>query len=338
MLSAGGLVAVIREKGAARAFAVLLVAFIWAAGAGLTRFEWTARSGEPLTVSLVQGAISQDLKWQEENRDATLALYRELTEQVLGSRIVVWPEAALPALAHEVKDYLDSVRRAARAKGSDLIIGQLRYDFERDQYRNSIAAMNEQVTWYDKRRLVPFGEFFPVPDFVRSWMRLMSLPYVDMTAGAAEQAPLLAGGQKLGATICYEDAYGSQQLAVLREATLLVNVSNDAWFGDSTAPHQHLEIARMRALEAGRSMLRATNDGITAVIDADGTIIDRIPQFEPGVLTATVEPRTGLTLYARTGNVPVIAWCGAAALLGLILGRRPQKAQRPLRIEPTISD
>ena len=338
MISAGALVAAIREKGLARVFAVMVAIVVWAAGAGLTRFEWTTRTGDPLSVSLVQGAISQDLKWQEENRAATLVLYRQLTERALGSRIVVWPEAALPALAHEVQDYLDTLQRDARAKRSDLIIGLLRYDFERREYRNSIVAMSDQATWYDKRRLVPFGEFFPVPDFVRSWMRLMSLPYVDMTAGAPEQPPLRAGGQKLGATICYEDAYGSQQLAVLREATLLVNVSNDAWFGDSTAPHQHLEIARMRALEAGRPMLRATNDGITAVIDADGRVLERIAQFKPDVLTTTVEPRTGLTLYARAGDVPVISWCAFGVLLGLIAGRKRYKAAKPLRIEPTISD
>ena len=338
MISAGALVAVIREKGTARAMAVMVVVLLWGAGAGFTRFDWTTRTGDPLSVSLVQGAISQDLKWQEDNRNATLVLYRELTKRALGNRIVVWPEAALPALAHEVQDYLDTLRREARGRGSDLVIGLLRYDLERREYRNSIQAMSDGSTWYDKRRLVPFGEFFPVPAFVRSWMRLMSLPYVDMTAGAPQQPPLRAGGQKLGATICYEDAYGSQQLAVLKEATLLVNVSNDAWFGDSTAPHQHLEIARMRALEAGRSMLRATNDGITAVIGADGRVLDRIPQFQPGVLTAVVEPRTGLTLYARTGNLPVIAWCVAGLVLGLLVARVRRQAVKPLRIEPTISD
>lgn len=338
MISAGALVALVREKGFARVSMVLIAGLVWGAGAGLQRFEWTTRSGDPLSVSLVQGAISQDLKWQEENRDATLALYRELTERAFGSRIIVWPEAALPALAHEVQDYIDTLHREARARGSDFVIGMLRYDFERRQYRNSIAAMSDQTTWYDKRRLVPFGEFFPVPAFVRSWMRLMSLPYVDMTAGAPQQPALRAAGQKLGATICYEDAYGSQQLAVLREATLLVNVSNDAWFGDSTAPHQHLEIARMRALEGGRPMLRATNDGITAVIGADGRVLEKIPQFEPGVLTAVVEPRTGLTLYAQAGNVPVTAWCSLGFLLGLLFRGTRQKSAKPLRIEPTIRD
>jgi apolipoprotein N-acyltransferase len=212
----------------------------------------------------------------------------------------------------------------------------LRYDFEREEYRNSILAMSDQLTWYDKRRLVPFGEFFPVPPIVRSWMKLMSLPYVDMTAGQPEQPPLQAGGQRLGATICYEDAYGSQQLAVLKQATLLVNVSNDAWFGDSTAPHQHLEIARMRALEAGRTMLRATNDGITAVIGPDGRVREMIAQFEPAVLTTEVEPRTGLTPYARTGNVPVIALCAFWLLVGLLAARVPRRALRRGRVEPTI--
>lgn len=328
MISAGAIVAAIRETGFARAASLAVMVILWGAGWGLTRLEWTSRAGEPVSVSLVQGAISQDLKWLEENREATLVLYRELTESALGSRIVVWPEAALPALAHELEDYLAARHREARARGSDLVLGLLRYDFERGQYRNSILAMSDELTWYDKRRLVPFGEFFPVPDFVRGWMRLMSLPYVDLTAGAAAQPPLSAGGERLGATICYEDAYGSQQLAVLREATLLVNVSNDAWFGDSTAPHQHLEIARMRALEAGRSLLRATNDGITVVIGADGSILKDIAQFKPGVLTATVEPRTGLTPYAHTGNVPVILLCLAGLALGMLAARERAQAGR----------
>ncbi len=337
-ISAGALVAALRGEGRARVTGLSVLVLLWGAGWWFSRLEWTTRAGEPLSVSLVQGAISQDLKWQAENRDTTLELYRQLTQQALGSRIVIWPEAALPALAHEVEDFLKERYREARAHGSDLIVGVLRYDFERKQYRNSILAMSEELTWYDKRRLVPFGEFFPVPDFVRSWMRLMSLPYVDMTAGDPDQPALRAGGQRFGATICYEDAYGSQQLAVLRDATLLVNVSNDAWFGDSTAPHQHLEIARMRALEAGRSMLRATNDGVTVVIGPDGRVLEQIAQFEPGVLTTVVEPRSGLTPYARTGNVPVIALCFVGLAIGLLAGRSRSRPVKRLRIEPTISE
>jgi apolipoprotein N-acyltransferase len=174
--------------------------------------------------------------------------------------------------------------------------------------------------WYYKRHLVPFGEYFPVPAFVRAWLRLMSLPYDDFTAGSSHQPVLSAGGQKLGLTICYEDAFGSQQLEVLRQATLLINVTNNAWYGDSTAPHQHLQIARMRALEAGRFLVRAANDGITAVIDSQGKFIARLPQFQEGVLRAVVQPMTGLTPYARLGNYPVVI--GALGCLAIAVWRR----------------
>src|SRR5262245_20154867 len=329
LVSAGALVVVLRGPRSERIIAGAVAVTLWAGGLIASRVEWAHPVHSPVTVSLVQGAISQDLKWQAENRESTLTLYRALTEKAFGSQIIVWPEAALPALEHELRDYLDQLYSDAQSRGSDLIIGILRYDRARDQYRNSIVAVNGTLTWYDKRRLVPFGEFFPVPAFVRKWMRLMSLPYVDMTPGDPEQPPLVAAGEKFGATICYEDAYGSQQLAVLKDATLLVNVSNDAWFGDSTAPHQHLEIARMRAREASRYMLRATNNGITAIIDPRGEVIQRSPQFEPVVLNASVQPRLGLTPYARWGNVPVVL----LSVLGLAVAVGIQRRHVPL-IQP----
>jgi apolipoprotein N-acyltransferase len=161
---------------------------------------------------------------------------------------------------------------------------------------------------------VPFGEFFPVPAAVRNWMRLMNLPYSDFEAGPRDQAPLAAAGETLAPTICYEDAYGAEQLSLVRRSTLLVNVTNDAWFGDSTAPHQHLDISRMRSLETGRPMLRATNDGVTALIAHDGSVLGQLPQFEPGVLTGVIVPRDGLTPYTRLGNLPVLV------LLALAIG------------------
>ncbi len=316
-LSAGGVVALVRGSWPARGIALTVLALLWGAGAYLRDVQWTQPAGAPLTVGLVQGAVPQDMKWQAANRDRTLQLYDELTDRVLGNRIVIWPEAALPMLAHELEDHLTALQQRAQARGSDMVLGILRYDIDGGSYHNSILVLDGERQWYDKRRLVPFGEFFPVPEFVRGWMRLMSLPYTDLTAGKPVQPALHAGGQSLGATICYEDAYGSQQLDVLREATLLVNVTNDAWFGDSTAPHQHLEIARMRALEAQRYLLRAANDGITAVIGPDGKVVKSLPQFRPDVLEAEVEPLAGLTPYARAGNVPVIAFCLAMALFGV---------------------
>jgi apolipoprotein N-acyltransferase len=157
---------------------------------------------------------------------------------------------------------------------------------------------------------------------VRAWLKLMSLPYSDFEPGSDLQTPLAVAGERLAPTICYEDAYGTDQRRIVRDSTLLVNVSNDAWFGDSTAPHQHLDISRMRAIEAGRPTLRATNDGITALIAHDGRVLDTLPQFQPGVLTGRVTPRTGLTPYLRLGNAPVLSLAIAALFAGVLARRR----------------
>jgi len=324
--TAGALIVVFRHAGGARFAAIALAVVFWLGGYLITGREWTRPAGEPIRIALLQGAIPQDEKWLAANRAKTLDTYRELNRQALGARIIVWPESAVPVLAHEAEAYLEAIRRESRAHGSDVMIGLLRFDFETGEIRNGLHAMSEAGDgWYYKRRLVPFGEFFPVPESVRSWMRLNSLPYYDMTPGEEGQPPLKAGGERLAATICYEDAYGSDQLAALPGTTLLVNVTNNAWFGDSSAPHQQLQMARFRALEAGRWLMRATSNGITAVIAPDGRVTARIPQFEPGVLESAVQPRTGLTPYARTGNWPVLS---ASFLLLVIFGIARLRARK----------
>ena len=328
-LLAGALVTLLLGSRAARLAAVAVSVGLVAVAALLTRVEWTEPRGTSVSVALVQGAVPQAMKWAPGQRERTLELYASLTAPHLGTDIIVWPEAALPALERDIRGYLDSLHAAARARGSDVVMGLLRRDAATGEYFNAMAAFTATEQWYDKRRLVPFGEFFPVPAAVRDWMRLMNLPYSDFASGAQDQSPLLVAGESLAPTICYEDAYASEQLALARRSTLLVNVTNDAWFGDSTAPHQHLDISRMRSLETGRPMLRATNDGVTALIAHDGTLIGQLPQFEPGVLTGTVEPRTGLTPYARTGNLPVLGLLLLAVAAGLAWPRRSRRAGSP---------
>lgn len=292
-----------------------------AAASLLGRLQWTQPSGPPVTVALVQGAVPQSMKWQPSQLEKTMRLYAGLTGPQLGTQIIVWPESAIPALESNIREFLDSVRGAARASGSSIVMGLVRHEPGSDDYYNAIAAWSPAEQWYYKRRLVPFGEFFPVPARVREWMRLMNLPYSDFASGSEQQAPLEAAGQKLAPTVCYEDAYGSEQRRLARESTLLVNVTNDAWFGDSTAPHQHLDISRMRSIEAGRPMLRATNDGVTALIGYDGSVVSSLPQFHPAVLTGSVVPRSGLTPYLRFGNGPLLALL-FAGLAGPFLARR----------------
>lgn len=314
---AGALALLVIGSNRSRIAGLVTIAVLWLAGYALNKPEWTQQIGGPVTVAIVQGAVPQDQKWSVEYRDSTIQLYFNLSAPHLGKDIIVWPESALPILGHEAMEVMTPLARAARERGSALVTGLVRYDFERDQYYNGLVAIDEEAQWYYKRRLVPFGEFFPVPSFVREWLKLMNLPYSDITAGEEDQPALRVKNQKLAVTICYEDAYGAEQLDVLKEATLLVNVTNDAWFGDSTAAHQHLQISRMRALEAGRPMLRAANDGISAIINARGAIEDTLPRFKPGVLTGIVQPRTGLTPYAVIGNAPIVVVCTLILLASL---------------------
>jgi apolipoprotein N-acyltransferase len=194
-----------------------------------------------------------------------------------------------------------------------------------------VLALGDQVQWYDKDHLVPFAEFFPVPGFVRSWLRLMSLPYSDFARGGESQPPLRAAGLKLATTICYEDGYGSAQLPVLKDADTLVNVTNDAWFGHGSARNQHLQIARMRAIEAQRYMIRAANDGISAVIGPRGEVVARGPDFKPFVLRSAVTPRTGLPFYARVGNWLIISLATLAIVVSAAMNVVSERRRGTLR-------
>jgi apolipoprotein N-acyltransferase len=327
-VTAGAIATLLMGRRGERIAAVAVAGALWLAGAALARIEWTTPRGTRVPVALVQGAVPQSMKWEPGQRDRTLSLYAELTAPHLGNAIVVWPEAALPALERDLREFLEAQHGAARARGTDLVMGLLRRDPETGGYYNAMAAFGATEQWYYKRRLVPFGEFFPVPAAVREWMRLMNLPYSDFEPGPRVQPPLAVAGETLAPTICYEDAYASEQLGLVRGSTLLVNVTNDAWFGDSSAPHQHLDISRMRSLETGRPMLRATNDGVTALIAHDGGLLGTLPQFRPGVLTGVVEPRTGLTPYVRAGNAPVLVLVALGLVAGFARRRRHAAAAR----------
>src|SRR5262249_2753068 len=254
---------------------------------------------------------------------ATLRLYQSLTEQVLGNALIVWPESATADVVNDLVPYINNLYREARAHDSALVMGVLRADGDPSapsalRYYNSVLALSDgHVSSYDKHHLVPFAEFFPVPSFVRSWMRLMSLPYSDFTRGGARQSPLQAAHLQLGTTVCYEDAYGSSMLSVLPRADALVNVTNDAWFGHSSARHQHFQIARMRALEAGRYMVRAANDGISAVIGPHGEVVARAQEFRPLTLVSRIVPHGGRTPYAYVGNWLVVSLATLALAYGV---------------------
>lgn len=330
LLGSGALVALLRGSTALRIASLVVLVLPWPVALLLHRVHWTTPAGAPLTVAVLQGAVSQDIKWLQENHEPIRNLYRGLNSQALGAKLIVWPESALTDLANSVPDYLSDRYFEARNRGSDLVLGLVRADERGEKYYNSVLVLGEDPRWYDKRHLVPFAEYFPVPSFVRSWLRLMSLPYDNFTAGTDNQGAYSVGGTSIALTICYEDAFGSAQLAALDQARVLVNVTNDGWFGHSAARYQHFQISRMRALEVGRPLLRAANDGVSALVDADGTIIAQAPEYRPAVLSGTVQPRSGLTPYARLGNWPVLIWAWLSTALAV--GRGLKRARRASRL------
>lgn len=308
VVSASAILAMLLSTGHKRypfAFVALLP---WVAGFAAGNLSWTENSGPAVRTTIVQGGVSQDRKWLREQLNPTLDLYRESIYENGDSDLVVWPEVAIPSVVDQVEHYIALLEQDLAANDQTLLFGILERDIDAQKVFNSVVSIGgESRQIYRKRHLVPFGEYFPVPDFVREWMRLMNLPYSDISAGDDVQPLLtLPDGNQIAVAICYEDAYAAEQLYALPDASIFVNVSNDAWFGDSIAPHQHLEIARMRALESGRDVIRATNNGVSAFIGHDGRVIARGPQFEFVAMTHDVQPRTGMTPFARFGNWPVI--------------------------------
>ena len=320
-LMAGCLAMAVAKRSPRRVVLLALAALPFALGSLLTRQEWTAPDGAAHSVALVQGAVPQSEKWSPENRANTLARYASLTEPLWGQAVIVWPETALPAFPQEIPEFITDLTNRARRSGTTLLLG-LPTSGESGRYYNSLVMLGNAEGSYSKHHLVPFGEFLPFEAQLRPLLDFLSIPMSSFSAGAERQPTLDAGGLRFGATICYEDAYASEVVKALPQANVLVNVSNDAWFGNSAAPHQHLQIARVRALEFGRPLLRATNTGISALIDHRGALLAVSPQFQPFALRGDVQPRAGLTPFARFGPWPAVGLCLALALAAATRQRR----------------
>jgi apolipoprotein N-acyltransferase len=320
-LLAGLLLVAPRWTGGRRRVAFFAILGLVAVSTTLDRLNWTRPAGEPFKVALIQGNVPQDQKWQPEFQKATLKMYTEMTREHWDAKLVVWPETAVPAFYQQVKDgFLAGLEAEARSHGTDLLVGVPFYDATEDRYYNAVAALGKTPGFYFKRHLVPFGEYVPLRPLLGWVLDILQIPLADFASGNGGQAPLVAAGHPLAASICYEDIFGQESLAALPEAAFLVNVTNDAWFGDSMAPHQHAQMVRMRALETGRWMLRATNTGVTALIDPKGVITAKAPLFRKSVLTGEIVPMGGRTPYVVWGDAPAVV--GVMALLAGLGWRR----------------
>jgi len=294
---------------------------IWGSGELLSQVTWSKPLGNPLKVALIQGNIPQDFKWLPSYQNATLQRYLELSQAHRDVDLMIWPETAIPLFYHEVPEVIDYLTRQHLTHHLDFLVG-IPVMNQNNEYFNAVMSISQKPGFYYKRHLVPFGEYIPWQTTLGKLLKILDVPMSEFANGAAIQDNLYAAQQSIGISICYEDVVTPLIHRSLPTASFLVNVSNDAWFGDSLAPHQHLEMARMRALETGRYLLRATNTGISAVIDMKGRIVAQSPQFQLTALRAQVQPYQGLTPYTRIGDYPLIICLFLSILLGKAVEKR----------------
>ena len=302
-----GLVALIylgKRKQSYKAAAALTTIIIVSLLLGM--FSWTQSTGEKFTVSLVQGGIQQERKWLPGEFSKTLDLYKSSLKASNKSDLVVWPEVAIPSIATNVESYLDDLKKVVKENQIQMLLfGILTSDKISGEIRNSMMAIGSSDVVYHKRHLLPFGEYFPVPDLVRSWLQSMGLPNRDIQRGDTIQDMPQLNNILIAPSICYEDIFGSELLGYFPEANLLVNITNNAWFGKSFASEQHFQMSIMRAIESGRYLLRATNTGVTAIVEPNGTV-ERAQSFKYSILSGTFEPMIGNTPYTKYGNSLIV--------------------------------
>ncbi len=302
----------LRKHNAFLAIGLALLAAPWVAGLTLKGHAWTDVKGDALSVSAMQGNIEQNLKWDPEQLNAQLALYRDMTFSAQPTDLIIWPETAIPVLKDRAQGYLDMLKRFADEREAALITGvPIRQNDARGElrYYNGISVVGQGSGDYLKQKLVPFGEYVPLQDLLRGLIAFFDLPMSDFARGSDEQKLLQVKGYALASLICYEVVYPEFAASLASQSDLLLTISNDTWFGRSIGPLQHLQMAQMRALESGRWMIRATNNGVTALIDPHGQISERLPQFEQGVLYGQVTPMQGLTPYLYWRGWPMLILC-----------------------------
>jgi apolipoprotein N-acyltransferase len=313
----GGMVWLIARR---RFYWVGALAGIFLIGEGLRHIEWSKPEGQAVSVSLLQGNIEQTLKFDPARYERTLETYARLAD-ASKARLIVFPETALPRFLDGVDPgYLAQLAAIAKRNSGDILLG-VPTRRTREEFFNSVFAFGTSPPQvYHKVHLVPYGEF--VPPGLGWTLRMVNIPMSDFSRGQPAQAVLEVAGQRVGVNICYEDAFGDEIARQLPAATLLVNVSNVAWFGDSLAPAQHLQMARLRAIETGRAYLTATNTGITAAIDRDGRVTATLPQFTEGRLETSAQGYIGTTPYVIWRDWPAVVLALGVLVVAAVIARR----------------
>jgi apolipoprotein N-acyltransferase len=292
---------------------LVLIGLFWLAGPALNQIEWSQKKDNELSVALVQLNIPQELKWLPSQRQKTLKSLEVLTRKYWHNDLIVWPETAIPLLYGQAKPFLKKMSALADSHDSNIISG-IPYrgphaDTGQTVVHNSITSIGNGNGLYHKQKLVPFGEYVPLQDLLRGLIAFFDLPMSDFRKGSENQALLKSLNYEVAPFICYEVVYPDFVASQSKHADYLLTISNDSWFGNSLGPLQHLEMAQMRAAENARYMIRATNNGISAVIDERGRIKANTEQFVETVLVSKFQARSGRTPFSYTGSYPLFLIC-----------------------------
>ena len=308
-----------------RTVALICLILPFLLGWGLNQKSWTSpKSDGNLSIAMIQGNTPQNLKWKPSQRAKILQSYVTPTLTLLDKDLIIWPETAIPQLFDSAHPVLRPLEELLKESNTGLITGvpSRQRTKDRTRYFNSVVGLATASGIYHKQRLVPFGEYVPLENTLRGLIAFFDLPMSSFSLGPERQSPItLENGQSLSPFICYEIVYPDLVSESAQNADYILTVSNDSWFGDSFAPHQHLQMARMRAIENGRYLLRATNNGISAIVAPNGQVINQTKQFVATVLTSEVRAMEGMTLFSRFGSIPILSIC-IILLAGLIFQRR----------------
>ena len=311
---------------------VLGLAVIWALGTGLKRVEWTDSREIQIPVTLVQPDIPLRDKWNPAKAHKIVEILENHSQDAWQPGLLVWPEAAIPYAESSASSYLEFLDKYASQTDTAMVTGLLTYDFEQNRYLNSIITLGNTDSMYHKQRLVPFGEYVPLEDWLRGTMKFFDLPMSVISRGPSNQKPLQFSYQGqtfyLAPAICYEIAYSGLVRSLTKDADMLVTLSNDAWFGTSIGPWQHMQIAQARALENQKPLLRVTNNGVTAVVNHQGKIMEALPQFTRTKLSSRITPRSGATPYAQLGNGPMLLSALVVIMFATTFSHKPRQKHK----------
>lgn len=300
---------------------LLVLLILWTPGIFLKQYQWTAPTGQTQDVALLQLNIPQEEKWKRSQRQKTITLLQEMSDQHSDKDVIFWPETALPLLYDSARPLLQQMGSIAEQNNASIVTGIPYRGFDAQTkdtvMHNSVIAIGNAQGIYHKQKLVPFGEYVPLQDVLRGLIAFFDLPMSDFRKGAQTQDLLTVNGFNVSPFICYEVVYPDFVARRSRNANYLLTISNDAWFGASIGPLQHLQLARIRATENGRYMVRATNNGVTAIIDNRGRITNQIPQFTQATLEGSVEIFEGQTPFTTLGSIPIQIFCAITALFSL---------------------